>query len=878
MQEDELLAKRGKLKIYLGAAPGVGKTYSMLTDGLAKHEQKIDVVVGLVEAHGRSEIDLLAKKLEILPRCKIEYHGHTLTEFDLDAALKRNPSIILIDEMAHTNASGMRHAKRWQDIKEILDRGIDVYTTLNVQHIESLNDVIAQIIHAHVKETVPDFMLERAEAIELIDLPTQELLKRLHEGKVYIPKQAEIASENFFREGNLNALRELALRVTAERVDAQLMRYRQGEGIHYIWPIKEKILVCIGGRAESAKLIRVAKRMATKLQADLIAVHVESPLMPLAEQASSGAINNLRLAEKLGAETYVLTGLDIVKEIINFAHEQNVTMIVVWKQIRSRWRDFLFRSLADELTRYSGEIDIHVITSEKDHMKPLANISLEPKSIKPPSSWWVYVIALGAVIFATLLNFALFPFVDLSVVIIMYLLSIMFVTIFGQMKPSFFASIVSVFACSFFFIYPYYNIIPGNYLANVTLGFMFLASLAICFYSIRFRTQVISARQSQHHTHILHRLSRQLASTRGEDKLLGIAIRYMSEIFDSDVLALCYEKNKLAIKVSYGSEPILSEKEFAVAQWVYDLGQIAGKGTDTLSFSDAVYVPLLVSHSTIGVLRIHPLAADRSFSPEQIHLMELCANQIAIALEVDRIEEHLKKSELQTEANHIRTTLLQLFSHDLRTPLIAVMGASTTLKELGHQLNQQEMQKISNTIYSELMQLNKLINNLLQMAYLEAEIIDLHLELQSLKHVIQVAVSTLTEKARIKNIHIEIPEDLERVMFDFKLMQEVFINLLDNAIKFTSEDSSVDINVNKTTENIVVCVGDHGLGIMVDEVDKLFEKFYRGRLLTTERGLGLGLAICFRIIRAHNGKIWAENRPDGGAVFCFTLPIKSKKQ
>lgn len=875
VQEEERLKHRGKLKIYLGAAPGVGKTYSMLQDALAKRAQGLDVVIGVVETHGRTEIDALIKDLETLPRLTLDYHGHELTEFDLDAALKRNPGLILIDEMAHTNAPGLRHAKRWQDIKEILDRGIDVYSTLNVQHVETLNDVVSQIIHTRIKETVPDSMLEMADTIELVDLPPEDLLKRLQEGKVYFPKQAELAAENFFRKGNLIALRELALRVTAERVGAQVLLYRQGEGIKHVWPTREKILVCVGHRPESVKVIRAAKRLATKLQAEWIAIHVDTPRLRLSDAETNNAMQNLHLAEKLGAETHAVTGFDIVKEIMDFAHEQNITMILVWKQIRPRWKDIIFRSLADELTRYSGEIDVHIITGEAAEIQLHDAMPSETGPSKRAFSWQIYAMTIGVVALMTLLNVILFPYVGASNLIMLYLLGVTLVTLSAQMWPSVFASVLSMLAYDFFFIKPFYHLAPTNIQSYFTLFIMLIVSQVICFLSIRTRRQVETARRAQHDTAVLHTLSRQLASTRGSDKLLGIAVRYVGEIFDSEVLALLPEDHHLVVRVGYGTEPVLNAKEQSIAQWVYDLGQLAGLGTDTLPFSDAVYVPLLASQGPIGVLRVRPIQSKRLFSPERMHLLESGANQIGLALEVDRLQEQAKKSELQTETDRIRSTLLQAVSHDLRTPLVAVMGAASTLMEIGGELDTQTIKKLSTDIYFELEQLSRLINNLLQMTYLEAESVKLQIEPHSLKDVINFVIKTLSKKIDNRPIYIKLPAQLPDIPFDNTLMQEVFINLIDNAIKLTPPDSPIEISVIKETNRIVVSVEDRGPGIMFDEVNKLFEKFYRGRLLSTERGLGLGLAICHRIIKAHGGDIWAENRPEGGAIFRFTLPLKN---
>lgn len=869
-QEEERQAQRGRLKIYLGAAPGVGKTHTMLQDAIEKHEQGLDVVVGVAETHGRVEIESLLTKLDILPRLTVDYRGHRLLEFDLDAVLKRNPGLVLIDEMAHTNAPGLRHSKRWQDIKEILDRGIDVYTTLNVQHIESLNDVVYQIIHLRIKETVPDSMLEMADTIELVDLPPEDLLKRLYEGKVYFPAQAGLAAENYFRKGNLIALRELALRFTAEVVNAQVLLYRQGQHIKHIWPTKDKMLVCVGSQTESAKLIRKTRRIANSLQAEWVAIHVDTPQLRVSEEQRSNAIQNLRLAEQLGAETRILTGFDIVKEIMNFAREQNITMIVTYKKIRSRWKAFFSRSLTDELVRQSAEIDVYVITGELETTR-----ALMPSRVKPFIPWHHYAISIGIVAFATVINFFVLPYSQSSNIVMVYLLGVTIVALFGHMGPSILASVLSVLAYSYLFVPPYFNFNLG--VSNIeyffTLGVMLLVSQVISHLTILTRRQAEAARLAEKHTASLHTLSRRLASSRGVDKLLEIGVHYVSDVFDSEVLALVAEDSHLITRVGSGGMQKLSDKEQGVAQWVYDLGQIAGLGTDTLPFSDAIYLPLLTSQGSIGVLRVRPFHPDHLFTPEQMRLLEACSNQIALAIEVDRLQEQTKKSELQTEADRLRSVLMKSVSHNLRTPLVAVMGAASTLMETGHELDTKKIKKIANNIYFELEQLSRLINNILQISYLEAESVTLQKELHSLNEVISLVIKTTSKKLEKKSIHIHLSSNLPKIPFDSTLIQEVFINLIDNAIKFTPPETPIDISAFVQKNKVVISVEDRGPGIAPDEVNKLFEKFYRGRMLSTERGLGLGLAICHSIIKAHGGELWAENRSGGGAAFSFTLPL-----
>lgn len=637
VQEEERQEKQGKLKIYLGASPGVGKTYTMLHDAIALREQGLDVVIGVVESHGRLEIEALLQNLETLPRQAIEYRGQTLHEFNLDATLKRNPGLVLMDEMAHTNAEGLLHTKRWQDIKEILDRGIDVYTTLNVQHIESRSDIAAQIIHAQIKETVPDSMIELAETIELVDLPPEDLLKRLQEGKVYISPQIELAKEYFFRKGNLIALRELALRVTAERVGAQVFLYRQGQGIKNVWPTKEKILVCVGPGTESIRLIRTARRMATGLQAEWLAVYIDSQKLHVSKEQRNSAVQNLRLAEQLGAETRTLVGYDLVQEITSFAHEQNVTLIMVWKTIRTSWKDFLLKSLANEIVRHSGEINVYIVTGMTGH-----SLLSKPNHQKRLIPWEIYWVSFGIITLATVVNFFLYHRLGVNNLMMVYLLGVTLVALFGQTGPSLLASVLSVLAYGVFFIPAFHGFTFTDIKYFITLLIMLLITQVISHLTILSRRQTEVARLAERHTAALYTLTKQLATTRGVNQLLVAAVRYLSELFDSEVLALIYEDHKLTVRATSKTDHVLDEKDQSIAQWVYDLGQVAGLGTHTLPSSDALYVPLHASEKTIGVLRLQPTLSKHLFTPEQMHLLEACANQIALGIEVDQLHDQTK--------------------------------------------------------------------------------------------------------------------------------------------------------------------------------------------------------------------------------------------
>lgn len=872
VKNEERKEARGKLKIYLGAAPGVGKTHEMLTDARSERNKGLDVVVGVVESHGRKEIEAMLTDLEILPRQNLSYRGKQLQEFDLDGALKRHPGLILIDEMAHTNSPGLRHTKRWQDIKELLDRGIDVFTTLNVQHIESLNDDITQIIHAPITETVPDSMLELADTIELVDIPPEELMQRLREGKVYIPQQAELAIEKFFRKGNLAALRELALRTTAARVGTDVLLYRQGKGIKHIWPTRDKILVCVGPAAESVKLIRAACRIAKSLHAEWVAVYVETPYLKVNDEKRHAAIQHLRLAKQLGADTRVLTGFDIVKAVMTYAREQNVTQIMIWKYIRTRWWDLFFRSLADEIVRHSREIDVYIMTGTRGEIKQAQQTT--PK--KTVIDWKNYVFSTLIVALATTINLFINPYIDNSDVIMLYVLAVTIVAFFGKIGPSILASLLGVITYTFFFVPPAYSFAIENHQDYLTLIVMLLVTQVISQLTILTKRQVESLGTTEKQTSALYTLSRQLASTRGSDKLLNTGVQHIAEIFNCEALALIPLGGKLTICAKARTkETKLTEKEESVAQWVCELGQAAGLGTDTLPFSEALYLPLTATQGPMGVLRLRPIQSNVLFTPEQMRLLETFANQVALALEVDYLQEERTQHTLQSEKDRARQGLLQSVSHDLRTPLLSILASSNSLMEVGDKIEGKKVKQIGKEIYFETEQLNHLINNLLQMAYFETDNIHLQKQPISLEELIMQVLKISEQKIQKRILHIEVPPNLPKIPIDHVLLQEVLLNLIDNAIKFTPPESPLEIIVVEKNDMILVSVEDYGDGIQFEEVDKLFEKYYRGSKQTSERGLGLGLTICKRIIEAHGGTIWAENRRDGnGAAFRFSIPLK----
>lgn len=634
IKEEELKQFKGKLTIFLGAAPGVGKTYTMLKKALERLAEGDDITIGIVESHGRKEIEMMITQIEHLPLRKVHYHNRILKEFDIDNALKRKPKIILIDELAHTNLPNSRHAKRWQDTKEILDHGIDVYTTLNVQHLESLNDVVSQITGIVVRETVPDLILEEADVVELIDLPPDDLLKRLEEGRVYAQEQAELAKENFFNKGNLIALRELALRITAERVGAQVLSYRQSESISKTWPTTERLLVCINADAQSAKLVRAARRMASRLQAEWIAAHVETiKESKLSDAERHNLESNFRLAERLGGETFTLSGRDVVEELIGFARDRNVTKIVIGKELGSRLKTFFFGSFVDELLRRSGDIDVYVIQGgyEKSHR------FLPIITIRHSTTWRSYLSSLIIMVICTLIGFLVPKSFDITNIGMIYLLGIIIISMRGEKEPILLSLILGFLALDLLFIPPKFSFYIPDKQHFIIFAIMLTVTLLVSKFTISSKNQAMITRLRERRTLAMYALSRKLAGSRGLDQILHVTVTHIAEVFDSQVAAMLpNEKGDLTVKTNSGHEFVLDDKEKSVAQWVFNLGRVAGLGTQALPVVPALYVPLIGKREISGVLRVLPADQNRFSTSEQLHLLETFANQAALVIEVDR--------------------------------------------------------------------------------------------------------------------------------------------------------------------------------------------------------------------------------------------------
>ena len=873
LQQEEARQAHGHLKIFFGMAAGVGKTYAML---LAAHEriaEGVDVVIGWVETHKRAETEALLAGLERLAPCAIDYRGTTLHEFDLDAALKRRPQLILMDELAHTNAAGSRHQKRWRDVEELLQAGIDVYTTVNVQHLESLNDVVAQITGVIVRETVPDRVIEQADEIELIDLSPDDLLQRLREGKVYLPQQAASAVSHFFRKGNLIALRELALRRTADRVDAQMQHYRHDHAIAQPWPTTERFLVCISAHPMGTRLVRATRRMASALHAQWIVAYVETPAhTALGEAAREQLIQTMRLAEQLGGEAVTLSGHSISDTILQYAQRRNVSKIVLGKPLKPRWRELLSGSIVDDLVRKSGAIDVYVITGEEETAQPRTIPQWHPMSHGAAYGRGVVIVVLCTLVAAGLR--AAFPMIADANLMMTYLLGIIIVATRYGRGPSIMASLLSVAAFDFFFVMPFLTFAVSDTQYILTFAVMLIVALVISTLTVRMQQQARSAQERERRTAASYALSRDLASTRGATNLLNAAARHMAETFAAQIaILLPDEQNQLVLQpvgeTAFAQEP----HEQGVARWVFDHGESAGRGTQTLAGAEALYLPLTASGAALGVVGIRPLQARQVFDQEQLHLLETFVSQTALALERTHLSQEAERSKVQIETERLRSSLLSSVSHDLRTPLATITGATTSLLDEDVTLDAKTRRDLTLAIAEESERLNRLVRNLLDMTRLESGAIQIHKEWQVIEEVVGAALARLELALQERPLTITISEQMPLVPIDALLMEQALLNVLENALKYTPQGSPITISAWATEQNATIEIADQGPGLPSGAELRVFDKFFRA-IPEQGQGVGLGLAIAAAIMQAHGGSLSARNRPEGGAIFCFSIPLE----
>jgi two-component system sensor histidine kinase KdpD len=871
IRAEEAQAARGRLKVFLGANPGVGKTFAMLEEARAKRGEGVDVVVGLLETHGRAETAALLTGLEQLSRRPVEHRGVSLTEFDLDAALVRRPTILLVDELAHTNAPGSRHERRWQDVEELLAAGISVHTTLNVQHLESLNDVVAQITGVQVRETVPDSVFDGADEVELADLTPDDLLRRLKQGKVYLGEAAERAQDRFFRKGNLIALRELALRRVADRVDAQMRGYMRDHGIREVWPAGERLLVCIGANPAAARLVRAGRRIAATQKGDWIVLHVETPgAATLSDSDRDHLIETLQLAEEFGAKTATVPGHNVAEEILAYAAAHNATRLLVGKPTHARWRDKIFGSTLDRLVRGSGDVDVYVITGDAGENQPRTR-SVLARRTSPPAEYGFAFLAVGV---CTLIGWLILRRLSITDVAMVYLLGAMVVASRTGRGPSVLAALLSIAAFDFLFVPPYFTFEVSNLNYVLTFGTMLVVALLISGFTLRIREQAEMAREREHRTAALYALSRDLGETRTREQVVAAARRHLGDSFGCVAQLLAPQADgRLAPLPPVALTPPIDEKELSVADWSYRRGEIAGAGTATLPGAAALHLPLAGAGGVVGVLVVASPDLDRFQEPSQRHLLETFAGQVGVALERVTLAERTQQARLEVEAERLRTSLLSSLSHDLRTPLGVITGAASSLQEAGDGMSGPARRELLDSIMEESQRMNRLIRNLLDMIRVETGSLQVQKEWQPLEDAIGVALIRLDERLREHPVEVRLPRDLPLVPLDAVLLEQVFINLLENAVKYTPAGTPVEVSAVAGPGVVTVSVADRGPGLPPGEAERVFEKFYRGADAAPGKGVGLGLTISRGIVMAHGGRIWAENRPSGGAVFRFTLPL-----
>jgi two-component system sensor histidine kinase KdpD len=872
-------SSRGKLKIFFGACAGVGKTYAMLSAGKQALIEGVDVVVGLVETHGREETKKLLDGIPILPNREVPYRGTLIKEFDIDAALARKPQLILLDELAHTNAPGSRHPKRWNDVEELLEAGINVYTTINVQHLESLNDVVARITGVWVKETVPDAMFDNADEISLVDIPSEELLKRLKEGKVYIaPEAKKRAAQNFFKKSNLIALRELALRRTAERVDALMDVYKTKGGGAQGWSGADRILVCIGPDALSSKLVRVTKRMASGLKAPWTAIYVENDRHYRLNKEGQEAIERtIRLAERMGGKTDVVHGQKASLDILNYARNNGITKIVVGKTPKPRWQEIIYGTLADQIIRGSGDIDVYVVTGGGEDERSATHMPLWYSH----ATWQSYIYAALVIVGCTILMVAMRQLIDIASLVMLYLIGVVGVSLRYGRGPSIIATLISVFCVNFFFIPPYYSLKMTEDQHLVTFLSLLVTGVIIGTQTSRLRVQAMIARKREKHTATLFGMSREMTANRGKVTLAQIAAQHVADVLGSDVFIWLPDADgqlqTLVAETESEKHDVDPVREESVARWAFTHKQNAGLGTDTLPGSKALYVPLLGSNGVVGVLGVMPHDEIESYASEQVDLLETFASIIASALERASAAELVEKTLVEAESEKLRNILLSSVSHDLRTPLAAITGAVSTLLIEGEKMNDVQRKELLKAVHEESARLARMVTNLLDVSSLESGAVKLNKELYFIEELIGSALMRVENELGDHKVVTNIEHGLPLLRMDGLLIEQVLINLLENVADYTPPGTTVTITAIAEKPDIRVVVSDNGPGIPEGDEERIFDKFYAGAGRSGAGG-GLGLAICRGIIHAHGGKIWAQNNaPEGGAKFTFTLPIRSQE-
>ncbi|HTT96694.1 MAG TPA: sensor histidine kinase KdpD [Rhizomicrobium sp.] len=865
------------MRIFLGAAPGVGKTYEMLSQARNRRVDSGDTVIGVVETHGRVDTQALTKGFDIIPKKRVPYKGRVVAEMDLDAILQRKPKLVLVDELAHTNAPGSRHPKRYQDVEEILEHGIDVYTTLNVQHLESLNDVVAQITHVRVRETVPDSILDSADDVELVDLTPDDLLQRLKEGKVYLGDAAERAAQNYFVPGNLTALRELALRRTAQRVDAQMVNYMNANAIQGPWEAGERVLACIDESPGSAALVRYARRFAEKLRASWTVMHVEtSASAGLSEAERSRVAEALRIAERLGGQAVTIPAVSVADGILDYARVNNITHILVNAPRRS-WLLELFRqTLADRIIRHAGNTSVQIVPTEQDK-RPSAGLERHLTLLHPSRDVRGYLTGFLFSAIALAVGLVLQRFLGITNISLVFLTAVLATAITYGLWPALFASLVSVLAFNFFFLPPLYTFRiqdPEN--VNALFFFAVVAFIASNL-TARVRGQAVVARERAKATEDLYLFSRKLAGVVTMDDLLWATAFQIAEMLKVRVVILLPEGPSVAVRAGYPPEDALEDADIAAARWVWEHGTAAGRGADTLPGAKWLFLPMRTGRGTVGVVGLDSDKAGALLSPDQRRLFDALADQTALAVERINLADDIDRNRLSAETERLRSALLTSISHDLRTPLASILGAASTLKSYHTSLDEPARDELLASIAEEAERLNRFIANLLDMTRLESGAIAPNMEPNDLADVMGSALRRAGKVMAQHEVVFSMEPGLPMLHIDAVLFEQAVFNLLDNAAKYSPPGSKIEVKAARAGDQVRVSVADEGDGIPPDDVERIFDKFYRVQASDKKRaGTGLGLAISRGFVESVGGTLTAANRSGPGAVFTITLPVPAE--